>query len=195
MNHIMIDLETFGTRPGSMIVSIGAVIFDPHSDAVGGQFHTGIRPESRAGTIDPSTVMWWMQQADAARAALIQRIETGENLGAALLRLHAFISTVNPPCVWGNGATFDIAMLEDAFTRERIPIPWEYRGVRCFRTIASELSEPYDWVKPTIAHDALADAIAQAKTLQNIYARLERGRCYALMADRDSAEKLGASRV
>lgn len=30
MPHIMIDLETMGTRPGSAILSIGACSFDPN---------------------------------------------------------------------------------------------------------------------------------------------------------------------
>jgi len=33
-NHVMIDLETMGLLPGSAIVSIGAVVFDPRLNRV-----------------------------------------------------------------------------------------------------------------------------------------------------------------
>ncbi len=36
-NHIMIDLETIGTRPGSAILTIGAVRFDPAANGLSGR--------------------------------------------------------------------------------------------------------------------------------------------------------------
>ena len=50
--------------------------------------------------------------------------------------------------------------------------PWNYRHVRCFRTVMAEFGLDTDWVKPLVAHDALADAEAQARTLQNCMRRV-----------------------
>lgn len=61
LNHCMLDLETFGTKPGSVIRSIGAVMFDLDG-RTGPEFYRNIDEEScvKAGlTYDPSTVSWW----------------------------------------------------------------------------------------------------------------------------------------
>lgn len=81
MTHIMIDLETWGTRPGCDIRSIGATVFDPSTGHIGergtaGTFYIATdNPETvfpdigfmnsleewRAYDLDrnPKTVEWW----------------------------------------------------------------------------------------------------------------------------------------
>lgn len=83
-NRIMVDLETLGTAPGSVILSIGAVRFDVEEGLLD-EFYVNIDVESsqRLGlTIDGATVMWWMKQSDAARAKLSEG--SGEDVGVAL---------------------------------------------------------------------------------------------------------------
>ena len=73
--HIMVDLETMGTAPGSAIVSLGAVAFDPVAGTLGEEFYRVITLGScqRAGlTIDAGTIGWWLQQSDSARAELVR---------------------------------------------------------------------------------------------------------------------------
>ena len=67
----MLDIEALGSKPGSVILSIGAVKF------AGGkilhEFYRRIDPQSciDAGLkIDVDTVMWWMKQSKEARDAL-----------------------------------------------------------------------------------------------------------------------------
>ena len=71
---IMIDLETLGKRPGCIISSIGAVVFDPRSDWIGDTLHTHIDwadSELRGFKADIDTVKWWLKQDDAAASALV----------------------------------------------------------------------------------------------------------------------------
>lgn len=71
MSHIMLDLETMGNGSQAAIIAIGAVAFD--LSGIKDRFYTQVSLESsvRAGLIaDPSTIMWWMQKSDEARAAL-----------------------------------------------------------------------------------------------------------------------------
>src|SRR4051812_37876973 len=71
--HIMVDLETMGTAPGSAIVSLGAVAFDPVAGTLGEEFYrvVSLRSCQRAGlSLDPDTIVWWLQQSEAARAQL-----------------------------------------------------------------------------------------------------------------------------
>ncbi len=69
MQNVMIDLETLGTRPGSVILSIGAVEFD-RDLGLGREFYVELNQASSitAGlTTDDATVDWWLDQEDAAR--------------------------------------------------------------------------------------------------------------------------------
>jgi hypothetical protein len=38
MNHIMLDIETLSRKLGAVVLSIGAVVFDPDSDRIGETF-------------------------------------------------------------------------------------------------------------------------------------------------------------
>lgn len=69
MKNIMVDLETFGTNPFSMILSIGAVYFDPTKvgdAAIKSSFYVTIDPiaSGKAGFMtDMSTICWWLDPA------------------------------------------------------------------------------------------------------------------------------------
>lgn len=180
MNHFMIDIETLGTAPGSVITSIGAVRFDPDGDTLGSSMQVHVRAEScvQSGMqIDAGTVLWWLGQSDIAREAFVHgQRATAVVLPQALALLYEWLHTsAGEPVVWGNGATFDIVMLEDAYRRCHMTPRWKYRNVRCYRTVLAEFGIESDWVKPEVAHDALSDAVAQAKTLQNVYRRMRNG--------------------
>src|SRR6516164_9254426 len=75
--HVMIDLETWGTHPFSMIISIGACVFDPYAsmpeEIIGDQFEVAIDPTSYQARIDPATIMWWIDpEREPARAAWLK---------------------------------------------------------------------------------------------------------------------------
>ena len=71
MNHIMVDIETLDTVQSAVVLSIGAVAFDPHTKELGEKFYveftTDLQAQQRLGrTISADTVTWWMQQGAAA---------------------------------------------------------------------------------------------------------------------------------
>jgi len=177
MNHVMIDLETFGTQSQSVIVSLGAVQFDPYNKgSLGASFHDAIDLKSAVGhglKIDPSTVLWWLEQSDAARSALVAKAKGASSMGSTLNAFRSYLQGVSLNVkVWGNGADFDLALLQQAYEALGWEKPWKYNASRCYRTLLAEFGQPEDRVAPTLAHDALSDAIAQAQTAQNIYERL-----------------------
>lgn len=166
MNQLMIDLETMGKSPNAAIVAIGAVLFDPVAGELGSPLYVKVSLEDAVrtgGVMDASTVLWWLQQSDEARAELL--IERGDTLAAALWTLSEFLAPfteVVPLYVWGNGATFDNVILSTAYERVSLPKPWGYTHDRCFRTLKNlfpglepERSGPH--------HHALHDALHQAK--------------------------------
>ena len=65
--HGMIDLETLGVEPDSVIITVGAIKFDPYTDE---EPHNGLylrcdieeQSEKLGRTIDDNTMAWWTKQ-------------------------------------------------------------------------------------------------------------------------------------
>lgn len=178
MNDVMIDLETLGTGTNALILSIGAQVFDLEKQRCYSQrvFHANIDPEDaqRHGqVIDASTVDWWMQQDGTTRRLLkAQR----QGLITALTQFADWLSTFSPYLVWGNGSTFDISILEDAYNLLSFKVPWGFRDVRDMRTIidiAARLGVEIPRTLPRTAHNALDDAIAQADWVVRTFSALQ----------------------
>lgn len=173
---LMLDLETLDNKPSSVILSIGAVAFDPETDAVNTDltFHKFLRLDeqlARGRTVSESTVLWWLDQDDTARVRQIgaKREQVVHVLQAFTLWLEE-ISDVQPQKVrvWGNGAAFDNAALASLYTAYGMEPPWKFWNDRCYRTVkALAGTKPADY---GVAHDAVDDAIKQSKHLQQIMA-------------------------
>lgn len=178
--QIMLDLETMGTRPGSAILSIGAVAFggDPAKEPPA-DFYTVISLSSclRNGLkASGSTWEWWSDQSDAAREVLYEAMDhsTSKSLDTALDDFSAWLSKLPAASpIWGNGSEFDQPLLAAAYVAVGSKAPWSYRDVRCYRTMKA-LCPDLDaiYVPPTIKHHALEDARAQATHLVKICAKL-----------------------
>ena len=178
MIHVMLDLETMGTAMTSAIVSIGAVEFDPNSTRFGTSFHEHILLKSavKAGfTLDPDTVIWWLNQSDDARSRLTRGQVGADTVVDALQRFSGWLGTLAPKkerVIWGNGAAFDNALLASAYARTGLELPWEFYNDACYRTIKN-LHPEIKIVREGVHHDARDDAISQAKHLQAINASLK----------------------
>lgn len=174
MSEIMIDIETTGTKPGCAILSIGAVEFD--GEVMGKTFSVNVDLESctAAGlVIDPRTFMWWLEQSDEARKSLLT--SKGVPLDEALAQLNAAFSWKGKK-IWCNGASFDFPILEAGYKAFGAEAPWDFWNLMDFRTIKNMVPRKvYSEceVKAKVAHDALEDAVSQAKTLSAILARIE----------------------
>ncbi len=182
MKHIMLDLETLDVSSSALVLSIGAVAFDPYTPTLGETFYLEltddlVEQQTHGRTISGKTVQWWMQQSAVAKRvfsedALVQRVSTEE----ALKRFSIFVEAHGDQEaeIWGNGADFDniiLGTLYDDFGKKR---PWSYSKNRCYRTLKNI---PLASRKPKITHsgtehNALDDAITQAKHLQEIFACL-----------------------
>jgi hypothetical protein len=164
--HVMLDLETWGVRPGSVIVAVGAVRFDA-DEAPTDPFYVNVSAQScmDAGlSADADTVCWWLRQSDAARARLFEPKPVA--LAEALEQFTAWWSGAT--FVWGNGASFDPVLLEAAYRAVGRRAPWRYQDIRDVRTLAHLVPKSVlDGVLSNgVAHDALADAERQARQVQ-----------------------------
>lgn len=175
MQHVMIDLETLGTTADAVIMSIGAVKFDPDSNAVDDAgFYASVSVESnleKRRRIDEDTLIWWLKQ-DAAAQAVFH--EPKQSLGDALEALSEWFVREDY-CVWSNGADFDTPMLAHAYRSFDWAPPWQFWNARCFRTMKNLPAAKRAAKAPNTAkHNAFSDAVAQAKTLQAIYAQIKK---------------------
>ncbi len=178
--HLMIDLETMGTNTNAPIVVIGAVFFDPQTGEIGPVFYIviSLTDAMNTGAVpDGGTIKWWLKQSSEARAAIL----TGQvKLKDSLSRFREFINEYSDEKfvqVWGNGATFDNAILRTSYERLDIPCPWRYHNDRDVRTIV-ELGKTIDFDARTVIpfegvrHNALDDARHQAKYVSAIWQKL-----------------------
>jgi hypothetical protein len=168
VNRVMIDIETLGNTPGSVIVSIGAVRFDM-GNGITDEFSAVIDPvdaQSRGLHLDAGTVMWWFDQSEEARAAWLAA--DCVKLEYALMALHDWIVREGTEKleVWAKGASFDGLLLETAFRACGLPVPWQYWQLKCYRTVLKWWGETF--AAHAGAHDALADARHQAWVLLEI---------------------------
>lgn len=165
--HVMIDLETMGTRPSAPIIAIGAVMFD--GNGTHSTFYVNIDLESAVndggGVVDPKTVLWWMEQSGEARSSLR---ENKKRVVTALYEFRDWLKPVDPEGVWGNGASFDNVLLSETYRRLNLTPPWEFWKDRCYRTMKNMF--PHITVNHTgVKHNALADALAQSEHLVRIW--------------------------
>lgn len=175
---VSVDLETLGTKPGSIITQIGLCLFNANegwnrpgnSAPMSRQIY--VEPESCAAlgmTMDWSTIAWWMRQGEDARNSLIQPLDPLP-LYDALAKLRSTLSLhcVSDYRIWGYGANFDVVLLEDAYRRVNRTPPWVYQQIYCGRTLVRQYPG-YTRVPPTVAHLAESDAIAQANWIADCW--------------------------
>lgn len=164
MKAVMLDLETMGTKPGSAIVAIGAVLFDVEKRTIEKDFYASIALDScmeHGLTCDPGTVLWWMRQGDAARSAIAE--VAGMPLRHALFEFATLFGEKSELTVWGNGSDFDNVLLTCAYERANIRLPWNPFNNRCYRTIKNlPQHKTTKIVRVGTHHNALDDARSQA---------------------------------
>lgn len=173
--RVSLDLETLGTSADAPIVQIGYALFDIDAGTIGASGCVYVRPMDLGGA-QVDTIAWWLVQSDEARERMRQALLTGVHPAMAL----AVLSRAIAGCaeVWGNGATFDVAILEQTWAKYgQCARPWTHRAVRDMRTIveAAEVLRGFD--KSSIPfvgveHDAGHDAEHQAKVISAAWAAL-----------------------
>lgn len=170
---IMLDIETLGTSPGCVILSVAAVKFPMPQGEVESLFYERISQDSciESGLwIGDATIDWWSSQPVEAQKEAFGGTRRLEDV---LLSLAKYIKDQGENVrVWGKGASFDAPILEAAYSICKLTVPWKYYNSMCYRTLAALYPEiPFE--KPTIPHNALYDALAQARHASRIMSKME----------------------
>jgi hypothetical protein len=181
MRHVMIDLETLGTVPGCVILSIGAVEFLPETGQLGQEFYAVVNTascEEAFLTISEKTMSWWQSQSAEARAVVDMAAIGGGALADVLNSFNVWlagIGTAKDLRLYGNGADFDNPILASAYDAVKIKPHAAPYGGRCYRTLKNlhELFGPAFKAhklehRSGTHHNALDDAKSQARHLMEI---------------------------
>lgn len=147
--HIMVDLETYDTKPTAVILSIGAVVIvDPIQS-----YYRELDPTTQTyRTVSDSTKEWLSKQP--------MPLPVGPySLYAALSGFTAWIKSFNrEPVIWCKGTDFDVAILANAYQQMYLLVPWKYNNIRDCRT----MFKVAQWEPKKANHNALQDASDQA---------------------------------
>lgn len=170
---VMLDLETLGTRPDTVIMTLGAVKFDPfdpeREPGPGIYLRMDIEEQLTLGrTVDDSTIVWWAQQDPRVRA---EAWEDGDRSSIQELKqeLNRFLVGVGD--IWCQGPVFDIAILEDLYRSQKWGFPWYFWQISDSRTLFKVHGDPRQKGRDQ-AHNALLDCVYQAQAVQSIYHKL-----------------------
>lgn len=169
--HLMIDLETLAVSPESVVLSLGAVHFDPYTTGYSDSIYFKIDLDDQDQLnreIDPNTVDWWSKQDPAIMEEAFS-MEGRISIEEALDQFHKFAWGCD--AFWSHGSIFDIAILENIYRQLKKPLPWNFWQIRDTRTVFDLGVDPE--MPQNSKHDALQDAIRQAVGVQNVYRKLK----------------------
>lgn len=173
--NVMLDLETTGTSAGCCILSVAAVPFMAESPL--DSFYetiSHVKSMDEGFTNDENTLRWW----DKQKKEIQEEAFSGTRSPLAVMESLAFyLKQLGEPkhiYVWGNGADFDNVILSHYFRQLGMPQPWGAFNNRCYRTLKN-LFPVVQYQKPVDAHNALADATAQARHAAIIMQAVQRG--------------------
>lgn len=175
-NHIMIDIESLNTTPDCVILTIGAVRFDPKGTGIVERLE--LRPtieeqtDTYGRTINEDTLRWWGEQSPEAIEEAMG--DWGrESFSDCMEKLYKFCW--NRTNVWSNGAGFDCVVMEHAWRQlaaKPNPIPWPFWSVRDTRTLYDITSVKLKDGGHVTSHKAVEDAERQAIVVQQAYMKL-----------------------
>ena len=169
----MLDIETLSQTPDAVVLTIGAIKFDPYTqDSFGPALY--IRPDvdeqlASGRTYTDETVEWWSKQPAAVREEALGT-EGRISVEQTYQELNRFLVGANN--IWTQGPVFDICIIENLYRQHGWPIPWNFWQISDSRTLFKIHGDPRDKNRESL-HNALEDCISQAEAVQKIYKKLD----------------------
>jgi len=164
---IMLDIETLATSPDAVVLTFGAIKFDPFNPSIqmsdGIYFRINVDEQIDLGRrVDEGTVDWWGTQSAEVREEALGETDR-VSLEDFTKALNKFV--VGATRIWAQGPVFDIVILENLYRQIGKPAPWQYYSIRDSRTLLKALGD--DRKGGALLHNALADAVSQAGAVQS----------------------------
>ena len=169
----MIDLETLDVSPRSVVLSIGAIVFDFQKMEVLRTYEATLMLEDQMAegrTVKTSTLLWWLKQSPEARMSITDASPLArKQISHALMlqELKQFMPVDG--LVIAKPAMFDIAILNDMHGGDL----FNYRRAFDMHSLCT-MVDPKRELSPSnsLAHSALHDARWQLEWLVNIVQKM-----------------------
>lgn len=166
---VVVDLETLGVNRDAPVIQVGA------ATVKGSILYTydgypSLTEQLKGGRhVDESTLMWWISEDQTAARLQVfgnmaksrEPVETTLNRFATWIRL---VSEGRELRIWGNGPSFDLALLGGLYDDHGIERPWKHWQERDLRTaldLLGRLEPEFVGVK----HDGVDDAVHELTLL------------------------------
>lgn len=161
--HIMLDLETMGVNADALITTISAVGFDLWTGQCFEEFEIALNWEeqiAKNAKMDASTVQWWLKQSKEAQEMMM--LLPTQPVCTALTSFNAWIERICPNVkevkLWGNGVTFDNAILRNLYKRHNLDFVLPYYCDNDVRTLVTLKGiNPKDYEFKGIKHRGIDD--------------------------------------
>lgn len=187
--HFMVDIETLSTAVNAVVLSVGAVEFDPFTGKIEREFYREVRLDlQQARHISASTVQWWAKhlttysadnifaKSDADKSMPIEVVcELGEFLNGGVEYGVNRVDAYKKIAVWSCDPDFDLAILSNLYGELNLPVPWKFWETRSVRTVRmlNEIAGIEVPLQP-VTHNALEDCIRQAKEVSYLISSFQR---------------------
>ncbi|NIT13215.1 MAG: hypothetical protein GTN99_02925 [Candidatus Dadabacteria bacterium] len=190
MKELMVDLETLDVKPTAVVVSFAAIPFDMDKKLSfiemvdGGHpvlYHKlAVEPQITGGrTVSASTLGWWLTQEEDARTDIA--LACGKenpllDLHGPLCRFYEFAKEYECERIWGNGPSFDNAILRSLFDDLETEFPFKYNVDRDLRTLVDMTQESYVVETPEgmVPHHPVHDAAFQIVRAQIAWQKISK---------------------
>ena len=177
LTHCMLDLETWGTAPGSAIRSIGMVMFDPRHPGFGEEFYCNVDLRSQLLVPlkqDPGTMKWWSEQSAEAQAAFDDPNYPQLPIEDAMIETNSWFRKHRAKQLWSQGSNFDGVLLDVINERIGKKSPWKFFNTRDTRTVYEMAGFDSKSVKRRgTYHNALEDAKHQVRCVFGAYRKMD----------------------
>lgn len=187
MKHFMVDIETLSTAVNAVVLSVGAVEFDPITGEIKRRFYGELDlSEQKQRHISADTVQWWFKQSVENQKSIDIILKENRWKNGVEFVLHRFkefiwgyanfLADTNSRnkgyekiAVWACDPDFDLAILANLYEEHNLSVPWKYsepKSVRTVRTLAElhSIGLPRD----NASHNALEDCIRQVAEIAEL---------------------------
>jgi hypothetical protein len=174
--NMMIDIETLATSPNSVILTVGAVKFDPKTTTVPhSDFYHRLNIDEQTALgrrIDDSTITWWSSQNANVQAEAFSD-ENRIGLQDFARELNRYMVGVDK--IWYHGANFDMVIIENLFDQLGVGRNWQFWQLRDSRTLFDVMpSDPRKDFDQRNLHNSLEDSRVQARAVQRVFEYISR---------------------
>ena len=164
-NHFMVDIETLSTRITARIMQVAVVVFNAQGiiDQKMWMLDQARQPSRH---VDIGTLLFWLNTNPERLRQLISPGGVGvEDFHSELVAMR---DKYSPEGWWAHSPSFDLVLLEDLFKLCKLTSPWAFRQALDTRTLSYLADAKMIKADPKEQHDALSDALAQARWVVNV---------------------------